>query len=317
MNRWVIISIAIALIVLASIPYTVAYAKVEKTYYLVNGDAVVFHRYGVTFNGNDYLVSAMGPGSPLAFKIGPNVTVCVRVFTNHSYEAPQPVVDYGVIYSNTSYWIVEAVPSASYRFLLNTTSGLVSIDVPGEYGSHMYCFSVVTYSDGCGVINAYIDGVFNRSVRFAGFVNITLDGVVAIGGYVNETIGKGFTVLQLLIYSRTLNESEIADIANGVISRNGLVVYFEPTAYYLSYSDLGIVPFYPSLSEVPSQKYFLPSCAIHERTCVTLPVFVDNESFTVVKSMYGDSYVHFTWFPWYSRVEIYDPSGNIVEKFVV
>ena len=302
------ICVAVALIaVLVSTPY-VAYTKAVKTYYLAPGDAVVLHRYGLTFNGSNYLVLSMLEG-PVGFIIAPNVSVCIRIFTNQSYDSVQPVVDHGDPYSGVN-WRVEAVQPTNYRFTLFTGNGNVSVDVPGElYRPRMYCF-VVTYSNGYGVINAYTDGKLVNSVSFSGSVNNVL-APITVGGYANGTVGRGFTITQLLIYRRVLNESEIAGIANYVVPYDGLLAFFDPTVYFMEYYTN--IPLYSNLADKSGYTIFMYSGGDRRE----LPIFIDNTTFTVVRSLYNDSYVHFRYFPWYSRVEIYDLSGNIVEKFVV
>jgi len=302
----------------------VAYAKVVKTYDLTGSDAVVFHRGGFTLY-KGFL------NTTRSFVLNSNFTVCVRITSGLGYSSVQPIVDYGISGTNTSYWRIEAVPVSgltkfNYRFSLNTTNGIVSVDVPGEmYRFHMYCFNVVTFSNNTGVINAYVDGSLSKSVKFSGSVNIANPATLFIGAYANITYlalnqpiwtlptGRNTTITLLLLYNRsltvstetvanmTITHNEYADVTNGFISSIGLVLYFDPTVadwirnvfVDLSSSGNDLVPHGMLMS------------------------FMDNETFYVLVARYNDNYVHFQYFPWYSRIEISNLLGTFYEKDVI
>jgi hypothetical protein len=299
----------------------VAYASVERIYFLAPGDAVVYHRNGLNF-GQSFL------NTTHSFKLG-NFTVCVRIMSGFGFSSKQPVIDYGVSGTNTSYWRIEAVPVSgltkfNYRFSLNTSNGIVSVDVPGElYKFHIYCFAV-SYSSNGGVINAYVDGYLYNSVSFSGSVNIGA-APLFVGAYANITylarnqpiwtlpFGKNYTVTLLLVYNRTLSVktevignmtvtlSEYSDIASGVIPSDGLVLYFDPSVADW-YRDVFVDLSGNGNDLVPHG---------------VLLAFADYTDMFVIKTLYRDNYVHFQYFPWYSRIEIYDLAGTYYQKFVV
>jgi len=319
------VSIFVVTVVLAMVlGPIVAYAKVVKTYDLTGSDAVVFHRGGFTLY-KGFL------NTTRSFVLNSNFTVCVRITSGLGYSSVQPIIDYGISGTNTSYWRIEAVPVSgltkfNYRFSLNTSNGVVSVDVPGEmYRFHMYCFNVVTYSNNTGVINAYVDGSLSKSVKFSGSVKMVNPATLFVGAYANITYlalsqpvwnlptGKNTTITLLLLYNRSLTVStetvanmtvvhnEYADVTNGFISSIGLVLYFDPTVadwnrnvfVDLSSSGNDLVPYGMLMS------------------------FMDNETFYVLVARYNDNYVHFQYFPWYSRIEIYNAQGTYYEKDVI
>jgi hypothetical protein len=326
-----VISVAIALAVLVAwlsmalgSGSIVANAMVEKVYYLSAGDVVVYHKYGLTAPGYGYVYSIRN------YNLPQNFTVCARLLTVLGYKRTTIVLDHGRIY-NANWWI-EGVPAANYRFNLATSNGVVSVDIPGEYGKpHMYCINVAVNSGGSGgVINVYIDGVLNKSVSFSGsrIVNpdlpIVFGGGVGLAMGVGDVYGRNATLTLLLVYNRSLTvttetvgtvtivKSEYADIAKGVIPYSGLVLHLDPTIMtYLPIEEGGIgrvwldpvnsEPFEPYINMVGSGIMLL---------------FTDDTTFYVVKTAYSDNYVHFKFFPYYSRVEIYDLLGTYYESFV-
>jgi hypothetical protein len=209
---------------------------------------------------------------------------------------------------------------------LNTSNGVVSVDVPGELlRFHMYCFNVVTYSNNTGVINAYVDGNLSKSVKFSGSVKIVKPATLFVGAYANITYlalsqpvwslptGKNTTITLLLLYNRSLTVStetvanmtvvhnEYADVANGFISSIGLVLYFDPTV----------------VDWIRNVWVDLSSSGNNMMLNGFLMGYMDNETFYVLVSRYNDSYVHFQYFPWYSRIEIYNAQGSYYEKDVI
>ena len=323
--RYMSIAVFVAVVVLAMVLNPiVAYAKVVKTYDLTGSDAVVFHRSGFTlFKG--FL------NTTRSFVLNSNFTVCVRITSGLGYSSVQPVVDYGISGTNTFYWRIEAVPVSgltkfNYRFSLSTSNGVVSVDVPGEmYKFHMYCFGVTTFSNNSGVINAYVDGNLSNSVRFSGSVNMANPATLFIGAYANITYlalsqpiwmlptGRNTTITLLLLYNRSLTVStetvanmtivhnEYADVANGFISSIDLVLYFDPTV----------------VDWINNVWVDLSSSGNNLRLNGFLMGFVDNETFYVLVARYNDNYVHFQYFPWYSRIEIYNAQGSYYEKDVI
>jgi hypothetical protein len=294
------------------------YAAVERIYYLAPGDAVVYHRYGLTATGHGYVYSVYN------YNLPQNFTVCARLLTGFGYKRPTIVLDHGRIY-NANWWI-EGVPEANYRFNLATSNGVVSVDIPGEYGKpHMYCINVAVNSDGSGgVINVYIDGVLNKSVSFSGSRIVNPDLPIVFGGgvglvrNVNDVYGRNATLTLLLVYNRSLTvtteiignmtivKSEYEDVAKGVFPADGLVLYFDPTIMtYLPAEDGRIERVW--LDPVKS-KPFKPYISMVGSGIMLF--FVDDTTFYVVKTAYIDGYVHFKFFPHYSRVEIYDLLGT-------
>jgi hypothetical protein len=318
MNRVAIVSIAVAVMVLvaglammqSNSGVTVVHASVTRAYSLVPGYAIVFHRYGLTSNGLACAISANNISLP------GNFTVCVRLHTDYGYSRVQPVIDHGD-------WRIEAVPPTNYRFSLNVsvgnTTSVVSVDVPGEmHKPHMYCFGVATFSNGTGVIEVYIDGNSYKNVSFSGSRIVQTQPIV-FGGYISGAAGGwNATLTLLLVYNRVLGVStevisttsgtiseeheEYSDIASGVIPYNGLVLYFDPTVrdYYKNV--------WVDLSGNGNDMMV---------ACSNPSMFTDNTTFFVVWRRYNDNYWHFQYFPWYSRIEIYDLSMNLFGRYVV
>jgi hypothetical protein len=298
-RRFMFVAVAVAVLMMLAIVlnsgFTV-YAKVVRTYYLAPGDAVVFHRYGLTTNGYGYLVTEKPVDIPST------VTVCARLHTGFRYDFVYPVIDHGINYGVN--WAIEAVPPYDYRIRVAFGDGEVSVVVPGEFQvPHMYCFRVRSTAGG-HYLDVFVDGQLYRSVgpRVAGMI-AGLGYPIYIGAYSDlSDIGMYTTITLFLLFNRPLSDSEIADIARGVIPSSGLIVYFDPGVWHY-YQGVWV-----DLSGNGNnfRLYGMP-----------LLSYVDYPDMFVIRGRYGDGYVHFNYFPWYSRLEIYDSGGNLVKEVTV
>jgi hypothetical protein len=270
------------------------YAVAERTYYLAPGDAVVYHRRGLTTNGWGYLESVT------SINIPGTITVCARLHTGFGYDDVYPVIDHGI--TSGVNWAIEAVPQYNYRIRVVFGDGEASVDVPGEmHTPHIYCFRVRS-EQGAYYLDVFVDGRLyaviprNRSM-------VTGSNPIIIGAYHDfSKFGKYTTITLFLVFSRTLSDSEIAGIANGIIPYNGLIVYFDPTIFHY-YQGV-----YVDLSGNGN----------HFRVGAPLTAYTDYINMFVIRGRYTDAYVHFLYFPWYSRIEIYNyTTGELVRRFTV
>jgi hypothetical protein len=287
----VAVSVLLLSVVLSGV--LVVRAAVERTYDLAGGDAVVYHRYGLTTNGNGYLLTVTSVSIPKT------ITVCARLHTGFSYDDVYPVIDHGV--NNGVNWAIEAVPQYDYRIRVEFGDGEASVVVPGErFVPHVYCFRIRSAPDGY-YLDVFVDGQLYTTVQRS-YAMLTVSYAIYIGTYLGRTkYGMYTTITLFLLYNRPLNDSEIASIAAGVIPYSGLLIYFDPTVW--DYNQ-GV---WVDLSG--NGNNFRPGAPLNN--------YIDLPDMFVIKGRYSDNYVHFQYFPWYSRLEVYNSAGNLVTGFTV
>lgn len=267
---------------------------IQATFSIGAGDAIAPHLYVWYFNGVDAYImvpySATLPTtswSILGWFMFPSGTTTDRVFVQKNPSASD--YDYGLKISSYSY---QQVCFKDTNGVERCSSNNVNI----RDGS--WHFWTGTY-DGVYYLRIYDNGNLMWTLDVTGLSIKTSSTGMSIGYGLNGY--SKFYARGVLVYSTALTSTDINNAYSSKIIRSAnLVMFLDPTFYNGSH--------YKDLSAGGNVGIAFGGVARVGDSSVWL---------YLVKGRFGDNYVHFMFFPYGTRISLYDTSNNLVAQFTI
>jgi hypothetical protein len=264
------------------------------TLYIEPGDAVAPHIYDWYFDGvGDYV--AVGDSASLNVNY---ITIYVWVrlsrWTSTFY---QSILNK---YAWTGgYFLAFRNSLKNVDWVLRWTDGSFAERVSSLSGDTFLSWRNIALSYDGVIVKLFIDSTLDSTYSKSGLIATAPGQDLFIGAWSGHRL-NGF-ISQILVYSRALSDTEIAQAYNNnVVSASGLVLFLDATFYngthYVDLSGRGNHGVgYNGVSRV----------------------FSSRPGLYLVKGLHGDGLVHFRFFPASALVEVFDSSGSLVTWFVI
>jgi hypothetical protein len=259
------------------------------------GDAVAPHIYDWYLDGVDDYVVVRDSASLNVNYITIYVWVRLSGWTSTSYQ--------GILNKYTAtggYFLAFKNSIKSVDWVLRWTDGSVAERVSSLAGDVFLSWRNIVLSYDGVIVKLFIDSTLDSTYSKTGLIQTTPGQDLLIGKWIVHAL-NGF-ISQILVYSRALSDSEIAQAYNNnVVSTSDLVLFLDATFYngtrYIDLSGRGNHGVgYGGVSRVLSSRPHL----------------------YLVKGLHDDGLVHFRFFPVNTVVDVYNAATNrLVASFTI